>query len=171
MGARALERRSSGRGRSPGGDIPAQSDSTGPPGASALLQRRGPRLYLAGLLALSIAACFLPLADHLGYELSELVALYAGMFGAAAGVAAARSGSSRPRAVLRALWFAVWSLAVPVLIILANGLRRPACDPLAGLVLYAAVAVPSALLSAALGLACAFRAPRWPGAAAAGVFV
>src|SRR5207244_3969353 len=110
MGARALVRRSSGRGRSPGGDIPAQSDSTGAPGASALLQRRGPRIYLAGLALLSIAACFLPLADHLGYELSELVALYAGMLAASAGVAAVRIESSAPRAVLRALWFALWSL-------------------------------------------------------------
>src|SRR5882672_10767653 len=105
MGARALERRSSGRGRSPGGGIPSQSDSTGLPGARELLQRRGPRVYLAGLALLSIAACFLPLADHLGYELSELVALYAGMFGAAVGVAAARVESSPPRAVLRAFWF------------------------------------------------------------------
>src|SRR5713226_2536976 len=97
MGARVLERRSSGRGFSPGGDIPVQSDSTVAPGASALLGRRGAQLYLAGLALLSIIACFLPLADHLGYELAELVALYAGMFGAAPGVAAARRERARQR--------------------------------------------------------------------------
>src|SRR5437868_3904505 len=138
MGARVLVRKSSGRGRSPGGVIPDQSDSTGPPGASALWQRRGPQVYLAGLALLSLVACFLPLADHLGYELSELIALYAGMFGAVPGVAAMRNDSSRPRAVLRALGFALWSLAIPVLIILANGVHRPACDPLSGLVLFVA---------------------------------
>ncbi len=141
------------------------------PGASALLGRRGAQPYLAGLALLSIIACFLPLADHLGYELAELVALYAGMFGAAAGVAAARVEPSRPRAIARAFIFAVWSLAIPVLIVLSNGLRRPACDPLGGLLLYAAIALPTALLAAALGVACAVVWPRWPGVPAAIGFI
>ena len=42
------------------------------------------------LTVLSLVACFLPLADHLGYELSELVALAAGLFGGVPGIAAAR---------------------------------------------------------------------------------
>src|SRR5437773_1177118 len=66
-----LERRSSGL----GGAIATQSDRAGSIGA-----RVGPRLYLALLALLSLAACFLPLADHLGYELSELIALAAGVF-------------------------------------------------------------------------------------------
>src|SRR5207253_491388 len=68
-----------------GGDIEDQSDSSDRVGA-----RIGPRLYLALLATLSLAACFLPLADHLGYELSELMALAAGLFGGAPGIAAAR---------------------------------------------------------------------------------
>jgi tetratricopeptide (TPR) repeat protein len=132
---------------------------------------RGPQLYLAGLALLSLAACFLPLADHLGYELSELVALAAGMFGAAPGVAAARSEGSPPRAVKRALWFALGSMAIPVAIILLNGVRRPACDPLGGIVLYAAIAVPCALLAAMLGVVCGLFFPRRAGVAVAIVFL
>src|SRR5439155_1003669 len=73
--------------RSPGfgGGIPGQSDST-----ATLSARAGPRIYLALLALLSIVACFLPLVDHLGYELSELLALAAGTAGAAPGIAAAR---------------------------------------------------------------------------------
>lgn len=105
-----------------------------------------------------MAAAFLPLADHLGYEAAELVALYAGLFGAAPGVAAARAA---PRGALRrALPFALWSLLIPPAVLLLNGVRRPACDPLAGLWLYLALAVPSALLSAALGVLCGTLAPR-----------
>src|SRR2546430_17503567 len=68
-GARGFRRWSS------GGDIVDPSDSSDRLGA-----RIGPRLYLALLAVLSLVACFLPLADHLGYELSELVALAAGLF-------------------------------------------------------------------------------------------
>ncbi len=126
--------------------------------------RRGPRLYLALLAALAIVACFLPLADHLGYELSELVALAAGLFGAAPGIAAARvETESSTRALGRALWFGLWALLLPLVIILLNGVRRPSCDPAAGFVLYLAIAVPSALLSATLGVACGFLARRRAG--------
>src|SRR5438270_359191 len=61
-----LVRRSSGL----GGAIATQSDR-----ADSIGARVGPRLYLGLLALLSLIACFLPLADHLGYELSELVAL------------------------------------------------------------------------------------------------
>ena len=147
--------------------IAAQNDRTRDFGArlpsgrgagGGLLERNGPRAYLGGLLLLSVLAAFLPLADHLGYEAAELVALYAGLFGAAPGIAAARASPSG--ALRRALPFALFSLLVPVAVLLLNGLRRPACDPLAGLWLYAALAVPSALLSAALGVACGTVAPR-----------
>src|SRR5207237_271196 len=85
-GARWLWRRSS------GGDIEDQSDSSDRVGA-----RIGPRLYLALLATLSLAACFLPLADHLGYELSEMVALAAGLFSGAPGIALHRPLASGAR--------------------------------------------------------------------------
>lgn len=107
-----------------------------------------------------MAAALLPLADHLGYESAELVALYAGLFGAAPGIAAARIERSPSRALGRALRFALFAVALPVLVLLLNGVRRPACDPLGGLWLHAALAVPSALLAAALGVACGYLAPR-----------
>jgi len=126
-----------------------------------LRARSGPRLYLALLAILSIVACFLPLADHLGYELSEFIALAAGIGGAAPGIAAARIESESPaRALARAVWFSLWALAIPVVVILLNGLRRPACDPASGFVLYLALAVPSGLLAACLGVACASRSRR-----------
>src|SRR4051812_46935656 len=116
-----LERRSSGF----GGGIPDQSDST-----ASLWARPGPRAYLALLAVVSLVACFLPLADHLGYELSEMIALVAGIAGAAPGIAAARlETASSTRALARAVWFSVWGLAIPLAIILLNGVRRPACDP------------------------------------------
>src|SRR2546430_3659755 len=159
-GARGWRRRSS------GGGIVDQSDSSGRIGA-----RTGPRLYLALLSLLSLAACFLPLADHLGYELSELVALTAGLFGGVPGVAAARmEHESSTRALSRALWFSLWALGIPVGIILLNGLRRPICDPLGGFALYLALAVPSAALACTLGVACGFIAPRRAGFIYAAVF-
>jgi len=159
-GARGFRRWSS------GGDIVDPSDSSDRLGA-----RIGPRLYLALLAVLSLVACFLPLADHLGYELSELVALAAGLFGGVPGIAAARmERDSSARALSRALWFALWALAIPVTLSLLNGVRRPACDPLGGFALYLAIAVPSAVLACALGVACGFVAPRRAGWVYAGVF-
>jgi hypothetical protein len=120
---------------------------------------------------LSLTACFLPLADHLGYELSELVALTAGLFGGIPGIAAARmERDSSTRALSRALWFSLWALGIPVALILLNGLRRPACDPLGGFALYLALAVPSATLACTLGVACGFVAPRRPGWLYAAIF-
>jgi hypothetical protein len=116
-------------------------------------------------------ACFLPLADHLGYELAELVALAAGMFGGAPGIAAARiERESSTRALARALWFCLQALGIPLVIILLNGLRRPACDPLGALPLYLLLAVPSAALACTLGVACGFLLPRRAGWLYAAVF-
>jgi hypothetical protein len=137
-------------------------------------------MYVAALALTAVLAAFAPLADHLGYEFAELIALVAGLFGASAGVAAARNELRRPArglsaradaALLAGLAVALLALAVPVAIIVLNGVRRPACDPLAGLVLYAALPVPSALLAAALGAACGFLAPRRAGLWVALVFV
>src|SRR3954469_7837114 len=160
-GARGLTRSSS------GGGIADQSDSSGRIGA-----RTGPRLYLGLLGVLALVACFLPLLDHLGYELSELVALAAGLFGGIPGVAAARvERDSAARALSRALWFSLWALAIPVALILLNGLRRPVCDPLGGFAIYLAVAAPSAILACTLGVACGFLAPRRAPWVYAAVFV
>src|SRR5438067_1136539 len=160
-GARGFRRWSS------GGDIVDPSDSSDRLGA-----RIGPRLYLALLALLSLIACFLPLADHLGYELSELIALAAGIGGAAPGIAAARTETeSSTRALARAIWFGLWALAIPLAIILLNGIRRPACDPAVGFVLYLALAAPSALLAAVLGVACGFVWPRRAGPLYAVMFV
>ena len=133
--------------------------------------RRGPQLYLVLLGVLSVAACFLPLADHLGYELSELVALAAGLFGAAPGIAAARlETESAARALARAVWFGLWALAIPLGVVALNSLRRPACDPAAGFLLFLAIAVPSALLAATLGVVCGFVARRRAGLLYAALF-
>src|SRR3954467_8993142 len=159
-GARGLTRSSS------GGGIADQSDSSGRIGA-----RTGPRLYLGLLGVLALVSCFLPLADHLGYELSELVALAAGLFGGIPGIAAARmERESCTRALARALWFSLSTLAIPVSVILLNGLRRPVCNPLGGFALYLTLAVPSATLACTLGVACGFLAPRRAGFVYAAVF-
>jgi hypothetical protein len=93
-----------------------------------------------------------------------MVALAAGLFGGAPGIAAARvERESSTRALARALWFSLWALAIPLCIVLLNGLRRPACDPLGALPLYLALAVPSAALASTLGVACGFVARRRAG--------
>ena len=125
---------------------------------------------------MSVVAAFLPLADHLGYELCEIVALCAGLLGAAPGVAAARMELSRgegraTRALARGGIVGVGALAIPLAVILLNGVRRPACDPIGGLVLYLAVAVPSGALAATLGVASSFATPRRAGWIVAAVFV
>ena len=131
-----------------------------------LWRRSGPRAFVGVLGLAALAAAFAPLADHLGYEFCELVALVAGLLGAAPGVAAARLELAREderspvRALLTALAFSLCALLLPLALILLNGLRRPSCDPLAGLLLYAALPVPSVLLATALGAACGFLAPR-----------
>jgi hypothetical protein len=123
------------------------------------------------LALVSLTACFLPLADHLGYELSELIALCAGLFGGIPGIAAARlTRDSSGRALSRGLWFSLWALAIPLVLVLFNALRRPACDPLGGFAMYLALAVPSATLACALGVACGFLAPRRAGWLYAAVF-
>ncbi len=141
MGPRGAARRSEGE------VISGQHDKTQSTAASRwreLCRRGGMWAYVALLGAVSAVCAFLPLADHLGYELAEVVALCAGLFGAAPGVAAARAEATRPDA--------------------------DAGDPAAGLVLYLAVAVPSGVLAAALGAACGFAAPRRAGWIVAAVF-
>src|SRR5437660_244912 len=110
MGPRGAVRRSASE-----GVIPSQDDST-PREAARVPGRRARTVYGAALAAVSLCAAFLPLADHLGYEFAELIALFAGLFGAVPGIAGARAELWRPsadalRAVLRGL--------------LSGGVRRP----------------------------------------------
>ena len=97
-----------------------------------------------------------------------MIALFAGLFGAVPGIAAARAEAARPspaasRALIRGLSSGIGLLLVPVAIILLNGLRRPACEPLAGLLLYGLIAVPSGILAATMGALCGFARPRRAG--------
>src|SRR5438067_3873659 len=170
MGSRGALRRSGSEGLIPSQDDGRSREAASVPG------RRARAVYAGALVAVSLCAAFLPLADHLGYELAEIIALFAGLFGAAPGIAAARAELIRPvpdalRAIGRALSGAAGLLLVPVAIILLNGLRRPACEPVAGLLLYALIAVPSGMLAAALGAACAFAWPRRAGLVAFAVFL
>src|SRR5207237_5872623 len=85
------------------GSIPSQDDST-PREAASVPGRRARAVYAGILAAVSLCAAFLPLADHLGYEFAELIALFAGLFGAAPGIAASRIEITRPSSnVLRAV--------------------------------------------------------------------
>src|SRR2546430_9870183 len=119
-GARGFRRWSS------GGDIVDPSDSSDRLGA-----RIGPRLYLALLAVLSLVACFLPLADHLGYELSELVALTAGLFGGGPGGGAARTEhEASPPPPPPAPWFSPWAPGIPPRGILPHRPSAPASRPL-----------------------------------------
>src|SRR5947199_402376 len=70
MGPRGSLRRSASEGL-----IPSQDDST-PREAASAPGRRARALYAGALAGVSLCAAFLPLADHLGYELAELIALF-----------------------------------------------------------------------------------------------
>jgi tetratricopeptide (TPR) repeat protein len=142
----------------------AQSDNSLP-----LRARTWPRVYLALLGTAAVAACFLPLADHVGYELSELVTLLVGLFGGIAGISASRT-SRPPVALRRAASFLLFSLLLPLGIVLLNGLRRPACDALSGLPLYFLLTAPTAVLAACLGVLCGGIWPRRAGLLYAAVF-
>ena len=148
------------------------------PALGLLSRRPGGRALLAALLLGAGGAAFVPLADHLGYELAELLALLYGTFGLGVGVSAARLTAAdlpeRPTpgtALLAALAFGPLSLLLPVGLILLNGVRRPVCDPLAGLVLVLLLALPSALLATATGFCAEALVPRRGGRLAATLFV
>src|SRR3954462_2680839 len=96
--------------------IPSQDDST-PRGAASVPGRRARAVYAGALDAVSLCAAFLPLADHLGYELAEIIALFAGSFGTVPGIAAARAEIMRPLPdALRAVGRALSSAALLLLI-------------------------------------------------------
>jgi tetratricopeptide (TPR) repeat protein len=131
---------------------------------------RGGLLYGGALLIAALAMALFPVSDHLGFEFAAGLALVAGVFGGATGMSAAArerarkegdSANGAAAAAAAAMANALW-LAVPVGVILLNGLRRPACDNVGGAALTAAIALPSALLSGALGTLCgAIGRRRW----------
>ncbi len=117
------------------------------------------------------------LTDHLGYELAEAIALLAGSAGAALGIGAARrlreapSQASPGRTLSAALLLSQLVLLLPIALALLDGVRRPICDPLAGLAIYALLACPSALLSCSLGALVGSLFPRRAGLAFAAIFL
>ncbi len=120
----------------------------------------GARALVAAYALAALVAAFLPLTDHLGFELALLLGIVAAGVAPATGMAAMRLDEARPRAereplraATAAALFAAIALLVPALIILLNGLRRPACDPWRGGVWLLLLPVPTAILAAALGAA------------------
>lgn len=124
----------------------------------ALSASRGGRSLVGTFGLVAVVAAFLPLADHLGFELALALTIASAVAAPAVGVAALRLELSRPgpgrRPVLAAFaaaLFAMLALVVPTLLILLNGLRRPVCDPLAGALWLVVLPAPTAWLAAALG--------------------
>jgi hypothetical protein len=131
--------------------------------ARSLARRRAVRVGGAVLLALGIAAGSLPLLEAPGYELGEAAALLAAVLAPLVGVPAARLELARPAPSPLSAW-AGSSLVVAGLtaLFLAGALVRAALGPCAVIGPAAAflplLALPSALLGAALAVAVAFVA-------------
>ncbi len=129
----------------------------------SLARRRAVRVGGAALFALGIAAGSLPLLEAPGYELGEAAALLAAVLAPLVGVPAARLELARPAPSPLSAW-AGSSLVVAGLtaLFLAGALVRAALGPCAVIGPAAAflplLALPSALLGAALAVAVAFVA-------------
>ncbi len=142
--------------------------------ARSLTRRRAVRLGAPALVALGVAAGALPLLDAPGYELGEAGALLAAVVAPLVGVSAARQEMGRPAPSPLAAWFAS-SLVLAGLVALFHGgaLVRAAIGPCAAIGPAAGflplLALPSALLGAALAVAVAFVA-RGRGAAAGALY-
>jgi hypothetical protein len=124
----------------------------------ALLSTRGGRALLAAFAVAGLVAAFLPLADHLGFELALLLCIVSALVAPAVGVAAMRLELRRPEderrpvaAAIAAAVFSVAALLIPAALILLNGLRRPVCDATGGAVWLAVISAPTAFLAAPLG--------------------
>ncbi len=133
--------------------------------AIALSRTWGGRAVLFAYALTALVAAFLPLADHLGFELALALEIVAALVAPAAGVAAMRLDRSRPaaerrpmRAAVAAATFSGVVLLVPTVLILLNGLRRPVCDATSGAVWLLLSPLPTAVLAAALGAAARARA-------------
>lgn len=113
---------------------------------------------LLAYAAVAAICAFLPLADHLGFELAAALTLVAAVAAPLVGFAAIRLDQSagpiqhRPaRAAAHAGLFAVAGILVPAALILLNGLRRPICDPVLGGLWLLVLPAPTAWLAATFG--------------------
>ena len=135
-------------------------------------------VWLALCSAAGIAACFLPLFETPGYELSLAAALICSLGAghlAACLPARVRSqsarfpGARRPALVLfvRAAGLGLALLLPIAALSAANTLRVPPCNLAEGLGFFALIPVPAVLLAAAIGLLAGLATPG-PGTATAG---
>lgn len=119
--------------------------------------------WLAAVAAAGAVACFLPLLEVLGYELSLAISLVASL---GAGHLAASlgprlragawvpggGGASIPSLYGRALAVGLSLLAVPLALSLANGLRVPPCNLAEGMLFFALLPGFSVAAASATGL-------------------
>ena len=117
----------------------------------------------AGLLAaLGFWLAGLPLLEAPGWELGMVAALLAVLVGAPLGIARARAELSRggPSALRAFAGAAAWAVLLQAALVAGAALRTALltpCSPTFGLAFVPAVALPSALAAAALGVLAAFR--------------
>ena len=124
----------------------------------ALLRTTEVKASLVAYALTAIVCAVLPLADHVGFEFATALTLVSAAVAPFIGFAAMRlertvtAEHRRPaRAAAFAGGFAVASLAVPVALILLNGVRRPLCDPASGAIWLLVLPAPTAWLAATLG--------------------
>jgi hypothetical protein len=119
--------------------------------------------WLAANAALGAIACFVPLLETLGYELSLAAALVSSLgAGHVAATIAPRiragkapplgSGAPVPRLYARALAAGLSTLAAPLAFSLLNGLRVPPCNLAEGALFFALNPVASVAAAAAVGV-------------------
>ncbi len=131
--------------------------------ASSLARRRSVRMSAAACAAGGFASGWLPLLDQPGYELGEALALAAALAAPFVGFAAAREERARPLPSPLSAW-AGSSLVLAALgaLALAGATARAEVGPCTALSAAAwfipVLALPSALLGAALAVAAAFLA-------------
>ncbi|HYO57274.1 MAG TPA: hypothetical protein VEU50_31280, partial [Archangium sp.] len=150
------------------------------------LLRRPPVLVLAGALAAGGSALvFLPLFGVPGFELGLTLSIAVGLLGGGVGIAAvhqerrllagqaAREGqvpeASRPDSPARMAWHALApalllnlaAVVPPFLAATLYALVGTRCDPFALVGFYPLLTLPSAVLSAVVGVFCGFATRRW----------
>ena len=124
------------------------------------------RLNIAAILAVAVAAFFVPILGVPGYELGEALALVVGILGGFAAIAAVRRApTGASSATLRcALRLSGWVL-IAILVVALRSALGSRCDPFHGLVFALLLPLPSAFLAATLGGLLAAAFPSKPTAA------
>ncbi|MBI5502622.1 MAG: hypothetical protein HY907_20420 [Deltaproteobacteria bacterium] len=133
-------------------------------GLRILLRWRRAWISAGVSLLLAVGLLLVPQFDVLGFEAAFAVAVLMPVFAGALGAGFRRSGlpEDRPWASLAALLVAAEALvAVPLLLVAANMVRAPICDPWEGLLFFLLLPAFSAALAAVAGwfLALAVRRP------------